>query len=213
MSGALAGHKKGWSIATDAIIELGAKARSSATAATAAATNALVAAPPFRARTMARVSIPTVAPAPAPAEPALQLLDPAQFWRYLSMIHAYADWCLCMGLYSHRADLLAPFGAALTPLGPAKKGLSFEPTCSACNRNVAGRSCAQCNRACFACAVCRLPVRGLTSLCNVCGHGGHFQHMLQWFRVNDECASGCGCQCRKQRGDAAVVEAALIDDQ
>lgn len=32
--------------------------------------------------------------------------------------------------------------------------------------------------------------------CPMCGHGGHINHMKQWFSVSDECPAGCGCYCR-----------------
>lgn len=103
--------------------------------------------------------------------PQVNLLDPALLWRNVSLLHAYAEWCLCMGLHSHRAELLQPFRVLSSPA--PKKGLSFEPTCAACNRNLIGRHCVQCNRDAFACSLCQLPVRGLVSVCGACGHGGH----------------------------------------
>lgn len=45
------------------------------------------------------------------------------------------------------------------------------------------------------CALCHLPVKGLSSFCLTCGHGGHSHHMLDWFRTESLCPSGCGCAC------------------
>lgn len=33
------------------------------------------------------------------------------------------------------------------------------------------------------CVLCRLPVRGINSVCPACGHGGHISHMKRWFEV------------------------------
>jgi len=45
------------------------------------------------------------------------------------------------------------------------------------------------------CSICRLLVRGLSIQCFICGHGGHLNHLQNWFKKNQQCASGCGCIC------------------
>ena len=49
------------------------------------------------------------------------------------------------------------------------------------------------------CSVCHLPVRGLYVWCQGCGHGGHADHLRQWFEGALECPTGCGhiCQLRE----------------
>ena len=51
------------------------------------------------------------------------------------------------------------------------------------------------------CAVCRLPVRGLSTTCRQCGHTGHMACMRRWFAAKNTshglCPTGCGCQCSK----------------
>jgi len=54
--------------------------------------------------------------------------------------------------------------------------------------------CRQCRRVSLRCSICELSVRGLLCICIVCGHGGHYEHMKQWFEDNDDCATGCGCK-------------------
>ena len=39
------------------------------------------------------------------------------------------------------------------------------------------------------------PVKGLYSMCEVCGHGGHMSHLKEWFNSNSLCPSGCGHNC------------------
>lgn len=46
------------------------------------------------------------------------------------------------------------------------------------------------------CALCLLNVSGLYVCCEFCGHGGHADHLSEWFRKYDECPTGCTCRCR-----------------
>jgi hypothetical protein len=46
------------------------------------------------------------------------------------------------------------------------------------------------------CSLCRLPCRGLASVCPACGHGGHAAHLASWFLGHVACPTGCGCPCR-----------------
>lgn len=34
------------------------------------------------------------------------------------------------------------------------------------------------------------------SSCLICGHGGHSDHLEDWFKEFDVCSTGCGCRCR-----------------
>ena len=45
------------------------------------------------------------------------------------------------------------------------------------------------------CVYCRLPVKGQVSACLTCGHGGHLNHMMEWFENNHSCATSCVCNC------------------
>ena len=48
------------------------------------------------------------------------------------------------------------------------------------------------------CTICRLPVTGLSIVCPVCGHGGHLQHVQDWFADHHRCpAAKCSCLCKK----------------
>eukprot|EP00056_Hartaetosiga_gracilis_P008560 m.122484 g.122484 ORF g.122484 m.122484 type:complete len:288 (+) comp12938_c0_seq34:354-1217(+) len=44
------------------------------------------------------------------------------------------------------------------------------------------------------CSICRLPCRGLMIWCR-CGHGGHADHMREWFQTETKCPGGCGHSC------------------
>ena len=56
------------------------------------------------------------------------------------------------------------------------------------------------------CAVCRLPVRGLSWYCGRCGHGGHYECIQSWMETvkagladaddfAGHCPAACGCRC------------------
>ena len=46
------------------------------------------------------------------------------------------------------------------------------------------------------CSICEITVRGLSLFCLSCGHGGHVQHMTNWFKLYADCPAGCGCHCK-----------------
>jgi len=81
----------------------------------------------------------------------------------------------------------------------------FELTikCSHCEKdlipNNKGFFCMRCNESKRGsiCSICRLPVRGLTNFCMICNHGGHMNHIRDWFvkEKNIYCPAGCNCQC------------------
>ncbi|KAJ1986589.1 SEA (Seh1-associated) complex subunit [Coemansia sp. RSA 1358] len=58
--------------------------------------------------------------------------------------------------------------------------------------------CAECQRKSNSCIVCHEPVRGLFIWCQGCGHGGHADHMNEWFEnmQQADCPSGCGHSCQ-----------------
>ena len=38
---------------------------------------------------------------------------------------------------------------------------------------------------------------GASNFCLNCGHGGHTKHLLDWFKTEQYCPTGCGCLCLK----------------
>src|SRR5688572_10164157 len=55
--------------------------------------------------------------------------------------------------------------------------------------------CLHCSRKVTKCSICEQPVSGIYSSCAKCGHGGHILHIENWFKVNLQCSTGCGCFC------------------
>ncbi|KAH0951196.1 hypothetical protein HN011_008154 [Eciton burchellii] len=45
------------------------------------------------------------------------------------------------------------------------------------------------------CSVCNQVVRGIYVWCQGCSHGGHINHMKEWFNNNRRCPAGCGHCC------------------
>jgi len=81
--------------------------------------------------------------------------------------------------------------------------------CDQCGQPLAGAGpdlpiCPKCRRLPFHCVVCHTPVRGLSNFCLSCGHGGHVEHMQQWFAEEEVCPTGCGCNCVAQANLVAV---------
>ena len=57
--------------------------------------------------------------------------------------------------------------------------------------------CSQCSSFSVRCGVCQEGIRGAAIYCPVCLHGGHIDHMRQWFGQLEQgyCPTGCGCEC------------------
>ena len=43
--------------------------------------------------------------------------------------------------------------------------------------------------------MCELPVNGMAISCISCGHGGHYDHIIEWFKRHDDCPRACGGRC------------------
>lgn len=71
----------------------------------------------------------------------------------------------------------------------------FTQSCKDRQKLCSNYICSHCNRISLICTICRLPVKGATNHCMKCGHGGHTNHMNDWFQKHEECPSGCGCVC------------------
>lgn len=52
------------------------------------------------------------------------------------------------------------------------------------------------------CSICHLQGRGRTTVCLKCAHGGHADHLYEWFvqENNSVCPTGCGCHCLDHYG-------------
>jgi len=63
----------------------------------------------------------------------------------------------------------------------------------------APHACGDCRAPAGTCAVCLQPARGMYAWCQGCGHGGHLEHMLEWFATGSSlCPAGCMHVCDLQ---------------
>ncbi|GAB1601164.1 GATOR complex protein WDR24 isoform X2 [Argonauta hians] len=69
--------------------------------------------------------------------------------------------------------------------------------CHRCNKTLTNCSwfCNKCRTVVGVCSVCYQPAKHLFVWCQGCGHGGHLQHIMDWFRENKQCPRGCGHYC------------------
>lgn len=69
------------------------------------------------------------------------------------------------------------------------------PTCI--NRPLENAWCQQCCAFPIRCGVCQEGIRGAAVYCPQCMHGGHLDHIRQWFDQMEQlyCPTGCGCEC------------------
>lgn len=78
-----------------------------------------------------------------------------------------------------------------------QQSTTIHVNCNVCNKPLhrSGWLCDRCKMITNKCCVCSLPVKGLFMWCQGCSHGGHLQHVKDWFSRNTECPTGCGHIC------------------
>ncbi|XP_077166334.1 GATOR2 complex protein WDR59 isoform X2 [Paroedura picta] len=120
-----------------------------------------------------------------------RLLDPANTQQFDDFKKCYGEILYRWGLREKRAEVLKFVSCPPEP----HKGIEFGVYCSHCRSEVRGIQCAVCKGFAFQCAICHVAVRGSSNFCLTCGHGGHTSHMMEWFRTQEVCPTGCGCHC------------------
>ena len=120
-------------------------------------------------------------------------VDVTRRWYY-----GYIDVLHRLKLFSEAADMGRLCGDA--QLGSRNtKSTSIALTCAHCRKasepGEQGPYCTHCHAVMSACALCEMPVRGPYVWCQGCGHGGHAQHMVEWFAQYALCPTGCLHQC------------------
>ncbi|EDW11288.1 GATOR complex protein Wdr59 [Drosophila mojavensis] len=114
---------------------------------------------------------------------------------------AYADVLFGWQLLSKRALILKHTLHTPAPT----QGVEFVTECSGCAKPKRTPKCEPCKRPVLFCILCSLPVRGAANACLSCGHGGHMQHMMQWFERHIVCATGCGCNCLQRTSELLAL--------
>ncbi|XP_077503120.1 WD repeat domain 59 isoform X2 [Amblyomma americanum] len=120
-----------------------------------------------------------------------KLLDPTKSAHYDEFKKKYAEILYKWKLYEQRACVLK----CLSTSPPKVKAVDFITVCHYCKSDVRSVQCDECKKLTLHCIVCHLAVRGQLHFCVSCGHGGHVEHLLDWFRTQSQCPSGCGCRC------------------
>ncbi|XP_065139846.2 GATOR2 complex protein WDR59 isoform X1 [Paramisgurnus dabryanus] len=123
-----------------------------------------------------------------------RLLDPSNSLQFDDFKKCYGEILHRWGLREKRAEVLKFVSCPPEP----HKGIEFGVYCCHCRSQARGTQCAVCKRFTFQCAICHVAVRGSSNFCLSCGHGGHTSHMMDWFRSQDVCPTGCGCHCLLQ---------------
>ena len=122
----------------------------------------------------------------------LGLLDPTHLNEFDTIIKTYCELLYRWGLFIKRVELLELVNEKSNDLDA-----KFEcgTRCNECAETAKSETCSKCRSYLLYCSLCQYPVHGLSTYCTTCGHGGHYDHMIDWFRKHDDCPSACGCRC------------------
>ena len=116
--------------------------------------------------------------------------------RAQSWFHSYVDLLQRHGLHLVAAEFLSTLPGSAGRINQLSTTLySF---CTMCSRPLQPSQqgvCDKCHES-PRCVLCEKKVKGVFTFCQGCGHGGHLDHILQWFETNNECPSGCGHRCK-----------------
>lgn len=119
--------------------------------------------------------------------------------RYDIYVHLYANLLYSWGRVETSAELKKHLHSSPSHdfIAAESCGLIFAPRCLQCEKVLSPKThaCRSCNSYAFQCSICTNSVRGLFTVCFSCGHGGHFEHLMQWFSEHSVCPTGCGCKC------------------
>ncbi|MFH4974258.1 hypothetical protein AB6A40_000967 [Gnathostoma spinigerum] len=121
------------------------------------------------------------------------LLSPALKSRLEEIRLQYAEILMRWRMYSKAAEVLK-FSESADPILPLK--VTYK--CRNCHESCSPLKCDMCEirGAPVLCTICQTPGKGLLTVCAACHHGGHSDHIFEWFHVNSYCPSGCGCECK-----------------
>lgn len=113
----------------------------------------------------------------------------------------YADMLYRWNLLDQRAEVLRFLNHQPFPVDKEVTSTHIQVSCYACGTELSSNDkyCVHCRkiRKLIRCCFCHILVKGLVNFCVHCGHGGHSNHMEDWFVTNQQvyCMTGCGCKC------------------
>ncbi|CAG9771641.1 unnamed protein product [Ceutorhynchus assimilis] len=103
---------------------------------------------------------------------------------------AYAETLHRWGLLYNRTEVMKFMTIQPEPY----KGVECIPDCQTCQTPIKNSVCTSCKRIAFRCVICNTAAKASVNCCLICGHGGHTDHLEQWFERHSFCPL-CGCQC------------------
>ncbi|XP_053211853.1 GATOR complex protein WDR59-like [Panonychus citri] len=129
-----------------------------------------------------------------------KMLDPQLNLYFDCIKQIYGDLLLRWGLLGKRAQLMkfVQENFNFQQDDSSLRSVNFASICQHCSVKCSTSSssqCNQCKKLNLNCSLCNISVRGLVTFCHLCGHGGHTEHIFNWFTNNDNCPTGCGCKC------------------
>ena len=131
--------------------------------------------------------------------------------RVQSWFHAYIELLQRHSLPLVAAEFFSRLPGSAGRMNQASTTLhSFCIKCSRALQPSQGPVCDKCNSSLAVCVVCEQHVSGVFTWCQGCGHGGHLEHMREWFEDNSECPSGCGHNCKFNNGLVTVQRKAPL---
>lgn len=80
-----------------------------------------------------------------------------------------------------------------------QQSTTVHAACDLCDKALPGDPsagfCSNCLRFASKCCICDEVIKGLYVWCQGCSHGGHVQHLKEWFSKYQQCPTGCGHLC------------------
>ncbi|PRP88387.1 hypothetical protein PROFUN_03301 [Planoprotostelium fungivorum] len=89
---------------------------------------------------------------------------------------------------------------------------TIHTSCNNCGKPLLhlGWICDTCHKMTNPCSLCHRPVHGRYVWCQICGHGGHIEHLSEWFSEEKMCPTGCGHKCIT-RGNTLQTDGKGVD--
>ena len=118
--------------------------------------------------------------------------------RVLFRYHSYCELLERLKLFTERARVIS-LSECEEIQDLSTDSTSIPLSCGSCQKPITTGPAWHCSEKCKGltntCSICHLPVKGQYAWCQGCGHGGHIEHMRDWFATNKSCPTGCGHNC------------------
>jgi len=111
------------------------------------------------------------------------------FFQYIELLSKFELWNI-------RVEVIKSYETDLRK-STTQNSITYSAMCATCKDPIKPKkfNCTKCKRNLFLCSFCHLPVHSLYTWCHLCFHGGHLNHLQDWFKRYNKCPTGCGCNC------------------